>query len=209
MAELSSSLLLPSSQSHVGVLQPRLVETNRFGLVPFRSPLRWESRLISFPPGTEMFHFPGFASCNLFVQLRMTGHDSGRVAPFRNSRLTGCLAPPRDLSQPTTSFIAFWRQGIHLLPFLTCSLRTSFPTLFNFQRAHPAPEGGDEPGACLNDIHEDIPRDCCQTCDCQRSKQPETNGGGERNRTDDPLLAKQVLSQLSYTPTSTQASRAP
>ena len=108
-----------------------------FGLFRFRSPLLAESRLISFPPGTEMFHFPGFASCNLFVQLRMTGHDSGRVAPFRNSRLTGCLAPPRDLSQPTTSFIAFWRQGIHLLPFLTCSLRTSFPTLFNFQRAHP------------------------------------------------------------------------
>ena len=26
-------------------------------------------------------------------------------------------------------------------------------------------------------------------------------GGGERDRTDDPLLAKQVLSQLSYTPT--------
>jgi hypothetical protein len=26
------------------------------------------------------------------------------------------------------------------------------------------------------------------------------NGGGERNRTDDPLLAKQVLYQLSYTP---------
>ena len=28
------------------------------------------------------------------------------------------------------------------------------------------------------------------------------NGGGERDRTDDPLLAKQVLSQLSYTPSS-------
>ena len=26
------------------------------------------------------------------------------------------------------------------------------------------------------------------------------SGGGERDRTDDPLLAKQVLSQLSYTP---------
>ena len=25
-------------------------------------------------------------------------------------------------------------------------------------------------------------------------------GGGDRTRTDDPLLAKQVLSQLSYTP---------
>ena len=28
----------------------------------------------------------------------------------------------------------------------------------------------------------------------------ENNGGGERSRTDDPLLAKQVLYQLSYTP---------
>ena len=27
-------------------------------------------------------------------------------------------------------------------------------------------------------------------------------GGDERDRTDDPLLAKQVLSQLSYTPSS-------
>jgi hypothetical protein len=31
-----------------------------------------------------------------------------------------------------------------------------------------------------------------------RSNAP--RGGGERNRTDDPLLARQVLSQLSYTP---------
>ena len=29
---------------------------------------------------------------------------------------------------------------------------------------------------------------------------PRIFGGGERDRTDDPLLAKQVLSQLSYTP---------
>ena len=34
-------------------------QANRFGLLPFRSPLLRESRLISFPPGTEMFHFPG------------------------------------------------------------------------------------------------------------------------------------------------------
>ena len=27
-----------------------------------------------------------------------------------------------------------------------------------------------------------------------------SSGGGDRTRTDDPLLAKQVLSQLSYTP---------
>ena len=33
-----------------------------------------------------------------------------------------------------------------------------------------------------------------------RTKPPEGSGGGERDRTDDPLLEKQVLSQLSYTP---------
>ena len=41
----------------------------RFGLLPFRSPLlrKYLSRftlghLFSFPPGTEMFHFPGYAA---------------------------------------------------------------------------------------------------------------------------------------------------
>ena len=34
----------------------------RFGLFPFRSPLLWESLLLSFPRGTEMFQFPPFAS---------------------------------------------------------------------------------------------------------------------------------------------------
>ena len=38
------------------------------GLLPFRSPLLRESRLISFPPGTEMFQFPGFASSDLCIQ---------------------------------------------------------------------------------------------------------------------------------------------
>ena len=32
-----------------------------FVLIPFRSPLLWESLLISLPPVTEMFHFTGFA----------------------------------------------------------------------------------------------------------------------------------------------------
>ena len=35
---------------------------NSTGLIRFRSPLLAESRLISFPPDTEMFQFPGFAS---------------------------------------------------------------------------------------------------------------------------------------------------
>ena len=40
---------------------------NRFGLFRFRSPLLSESRLFSFPPGTEMVHFPGFARTRLCI----------------------------------------------------------------------------------------------------------------------------------------------
>ena len=116
---LSSQLLLPTPRSRTAALQPRVVETIRFGLIPFRSPLLWESRLISLPPGTEMFHFPGLASLGIYIKLRMMGHDSHRVSPFRNHRIVGCLAPPRCLSQLTASFIASQRQGIHLLPLIS------------------------------------------------------------------------------------------
>ncbi len=44
------------------------VQARRFGLVRFRSPLLSESRLIYFPPGTEMVHFPGFARALLWIQ---------------------------------------------------------------------------------------------------------------------------------------------
>ena len=37
--------------------------TPGFGLFRVRSPLLTESLLLSFPPGTEMFQFPGFATC--------------------------------------------------------------------------------------------------------------------------------------------------
>ena len=104
--------------------QPRKAGASRFGLCPLRSPLLWASRLISLPPGTEMFHFPGLASLGLCIQLRMMGHDSHRVSPFRNHRIVGCLAPPRCLSQLTASFIASQRQGIHLLPLISYFSRT-------------------------------------------------------------------------------------
>ena len=45
----------------IEALQPPTLESMRFGLIPVRSPLLGESLLISSPPGTEMFHFPGFA----------------------------------------------------------------------------------------------------------------------------------------------------
>ena len=53
---------------------------NPSGLLPFRSPLLRESRLISFPPGTEMFQFPGLASPGLCIRPGDT--QNAWVAPF-------------------------------------------------------------------------------------------------------------------------------
>ncbi len=84
----------------------------RFRLFPFRSPLLRESRLLFFPGGTEMVHFPPFAPPSLCIQEGVTGHDSRRVSPFGHPRLKHAAAH-RGLSQLTTPFIAFQRQGIH------------------------------------------------------------------------------------------------
>jgi hypothetical protein len=46
----------------------------RFGLFPFRSPLLRESRLLSLPVGTEMFHFPTLPPPALCVQAGAIGH---------------------------------------------------------------------------------------------------------------------------------------
>ena len=51
-------------------MRPKL---HRFGLFRFRSPLLPESRLISLPPGTEMFHFPGLARTGLCIQPTVPG----------------------------------------------------------------------------------------------------------------------------------------
>ena len=43
--------------------------------------------LVSFLPATEMFHFAGLPSLYLYIQYRISRHDSGRVSPFGNSRI--------------------------------------------------------------------------------------------------------------------------
>jgi hypothetical protein len=43
---------------------------------------------------------------------------NGPGFPIRKSADQSLLAAPRSLSQPITSFIASWRQGIHQMPFL-------------------------------------------------------------------------------------------
>jgi hypothetical protein len=81
----------------------------RFGLFRVRSPLLTESLLFSLPGGTEMVHFPPFASTELCICSAMTGHDPGRVSPFGNPRITACLRLPeayRSLPRPSSPLCA-------------------------------------------------------------------------------------------------------
>ena len=91
----------------------RLLEVAGFSLFRFRSPLLTESLSISFPPVTEMFHFtgcrdvPAMDSQELEQVLPCSGY------PIRKSTGQSVFAAHRSLSQLTTSFIAYWHQGIH------------------------------------------------------------------------------------------------
>ena len=85
-------------------------------LFRFRSPLLSESRLMSFPQGTEMFQFPWFA---LHTYVFSVQYPCGWVSPFGNLRIKAYLPAPRSLSQAITSFIACNRQGIHHMHLVT------------------------------------------------------------------------------------------
>ena len=91
------------------------------GLLRFRSPLLAESLLMSVPPGTEMFQFPGFASPTYVFSER---YPKGVGCPIRTSTDQRLLAAPHGFSQRATSFIASWCQGIHRMPF-SCSIHTA------------------------------------------------------------------------------------
>ena len=106
----------------------------RFRLTPVRSPLLRGSRLLSLPPGTEMFQFPGLPLPALCVQTGVTRHDPRRVSPFGHPRINAWLAAPRGLSQPPTSFIGFWRLGIHRVPFVTWQLLKMLALAMQFSR---------------------------------------------------------------------------
>ena len=104
-----SSLLV----SHIEVPQPRPDKSGWFRLFRFRSPLLTESISFSFPPVTEMFHFTGCRdACAMYShKLEQVLPHSGY--PIRKSTGQSVLAAVRSLSQLTTSFIAYWHQGIH------------------------------------------------------------------------------------------------
>jgi hypothetical protein len=98
---------------------------NRFRLFPFRSPLLRESLVISFPPGTEMFHFPGFPPPGLTTRQSNT-LTSVSGCPIRISPDQSPLAAPRGISLPAASFIGSCRLGIHRVLFLP------YPSILRF-----------------------------------------------------------------------------
>jgi hypothetical protein len=99
------SYSLPDQQFRLGgpatpVTQRLLALTrDRFGLFPFRSPLLRESRLLSLPAGTEMFHFPALPPPALCVQAGVTGNYARSGFPIRKS-------PDRSLVADSPGLIA-------------------------------------------------------------------------------------------------------
>ena len=97
---------------HLSIEVPRRGPTTpgtspRFGLFRFRSPLLGESRLISFPEGTEMFHFPSFARHN--YEFIMSYQLYWWVSPFGNLRIKVCVPLPeayRSLPRPSSPLSA-------------------------------------------------------------------------------------------------------
>jgi hypothetical protein len=95
----------------------------RFGLFRFRSPLLPESSFLSLPPGTEMFHFPGFASAALCIQAGIAGFSTRLGFPIRTP-------PDRSLVGGSPRLFAATRVLHRLLAprhpsHALCSLQTS------------------------------------------------------------------------------------
>lgn len=102
-ARLSSRFSFPR-EGLEGVLQLHIPSDFRhqvwFALRRFRSPLLPASRLLSSPPGTRMFRFPGFPLA--------TASDRSYPlpgSPIRQSRVQGLHAPRPGISLLATTFL--------------------------------------------------------------------------------------------------------
>ena len=99
----------PFKSSHTGLspISPDFPDrsanlNNGTGLFRVRSPLLAESLLMSFPPGTEMFQFPGFASTAYVFSCRS---PCGGVAPFGCPWIKACSRLPmafRSVPRPSS-----------------------------------------------------------------------------------------------------------
>ena len=114
------------------------------GLVRVRSPLLTESRLISFPPVTEMFHFTGFAIPSLCIQEGAMGFNPIRLPHSEIVGLAGvCPLPtliaayhvlhrllaPRHPLCALCNLISFSQNQFAIRFFQNGGQRTSYPLL--------------------------------------------------------------------------------
>jgi hypothetical protein len=122
--------------------------------------------------------------------------------PIQKSPDHRLLPTPRRLSQVAASFFGFWCLGIHLGPLLACSTYNHSSIaeevvcrsrLIQFRTSNSK----EDPDFAYGILEISLDLFGCQCA-----------GGDERIRTADPLLAKQVLSQLSYIPWGTASNRA-
>jgi hypothetical protein len=147
--------------------------------------------------------------------------------PIRKSSDQSLLAAPRCLSQRATSFIASQCQGIHQMPFSRSIAKpscTESKTPKHSTRQHNTLTRRHFPLSIWSCNQTPFIRvfENYKTSQCQRSRQvspsppanrcrirlslvtatrqPSDDGGARRDRTDDLMLAKHALSQLSYGP---------
>ena len=103
----STSVLVGNSPvlHRTGPTTPMCKHTG-LGYVRVRSPLLAESLLFSVPPGTEMVHFPGLSSTDLWIRSVMLRYEPEWVAPFGNLRVKACLRLTeafRSLPRPSST----------------------------------------------------------------------------------------------------------
>ena len=119
------------------------------------------------------------------------------------------LPTPRGLSQSATSFIASRCQGIHQMPLsrlrwhpCTGANPAHERRVFSDRHDLAGVSSARSRGPFADDVLDlfTMSNSSRPVWDAENPIRP--RGGGERIRTDDPLLAKQALSQLSYTPVS-------
>jgi hypothetical protein len=146
-------------------------------------------------------------------------HPDGWGFPIRKSPDQSVLATPRSLSQPTTSFIASQCQGIRQTPLLCLIPQLVFVSELTItgivssarsvQGTTPATNTASLPFPATPPRRRSAESRLQTSSDerCQRTnsfhargRAARSDGGGRRDRTDDLLLAKQALSQLSYAP---------
>ena len=138
--------MAPPGRSHnPRVTTPIRLTSRRFGLFPVRSPLLGESLLISVPPGTEMFHFPGLAPSPLWIQEKGSVASPQWVAPFGNPRINArsqlpeaYRSRPRPSSPPDAKASTVRPCSLDRSSHLNLTLTLSLLLSKNISGLHPA-----------------------------------------------------------------------